>query len=1688
MNNYAISTADLAQSLTKSSASLVAAGGNLAEAAALTATANAIIQDADSVGTALKTTSLRLRGTSVKVLDEEGLDSDGAIESTSKLRSQVLATSGVDILTDSGAYKSTYQILLEIAEVWDKITDDKARAGLLELLAGKRNSSVIAALLQNPEQLKDAYEDAQNAAGSALKENEKYLDSIQGKIDQFNNAMQSMWSNTLDSGVVKWFVGLGTEIIKIVDKIGLLNSALLAFGAYKGISHIFNSFKNAGVTLKSVLQYVNSLTVGFKANVAAQVAANGATMASNVANKLFRTELVKTLATQYLTAQSTIALEKAKYALKLAEMGLMNGIATTKDVQAAQAAVEAASIPVDITKIGTTELMGLAFKQLAISVWGATKAIAAFLFTNPVGWLILAIGAIAGGIAIFSAFHKTTAELQEELDDMKSSLADVRSELDAVNQELKTTNERMAELLAKESLTLVEQEELDKLKKTNAELKRKKAMLEAQEKYEKERVGRQAAEVVNSKREEIGWWLNGKSAEEEIYDDIEEYLEVQKKIENIEKQLANKNLSSDKREDLNEELQDLKEDLDEERTDVTEYIDVLTEALSGVAYGDSKESDAALDYYHELLDYWNVKQGVSNANSNEITGEIVDNTSITDSLSKIASLEKAYNSLGDAIKEFKEDGTASSSTLEDLKETFGDTDGFEDLYKVLATGEGDVEAAITNVANAYIGQKGILSDLTEDERKIMIERLKALGVINAEEIIQARQVAQEKLNTTYKQYGIDLSNYATAEEAKLAIAQQAGLDFSKINDENLKDLATKYGVDLSNYATLAEQKIAIAREMAKETAKINKDVALSGLDPNSDNYEAKKQDIVNSYNSAIASIPSNNVFSGISSIVNDYFSKDFDFNFGSKIGIGRDFDEYWGDDPQKKAEDAWDKLVSKYENKLALITNERDLIEAEIDKAEALGRQASTKYYDDLIRSSTEEKNLLIEKKAALEAYLNANKDNVDQDTWTEMNNEIHETALAIKECTINLLEYYDALEEIDSHYFEQTMDDVSRLGEEIEFVQGLLEDEDVADENGNWTAEGVTMLGLYTNEMERAASSAEMYKQKINDVAGSWTDYQELLANATDVNQDGIIDVEDIPTEKLDKLYDTYGYVITSEEEYKEKTDELTDSMRSEIDAYNDAKDGIVEMNEARVDAIKDGVEKEIEAYEDYIDTVKEALDAERDLYDFKKNVKKQTKDIASLERRIAALSGSTNASDIALRRKLEAELYEAKESLSDTYYDHAKDQQQSALDEEAEAFSKSKEKYIEELEKQLEDTETLITNSIMDVLLNADTILAELTGPGGISETYGDILSDQLKQPWIDAADQAATWKRGLEEKMTGSGEYAALIGEGGTITAFANGIATKMEGPWSSAQTAASGYFDFLTAEELGTNFENTITGFGTQISNLVTYWDNVKKAAEAAHAEQERKVTVGGNPNIDSDNGNKGGNGSKDGGSDLTYNANVATLQSLLNEVFGEKLSVDGKYGPSTTAAVKKMQTKIGATSDGKYGETTSRKLESYLKKMAQIAYDNDHFEDADIYKKHHRNVPSAVYAKGTMGTTKDQWALTDEIGDELVLVPGPNGNLSFMRKGTSVVPADITANLVEWGKLNPDMLNIANPTAGINMISNAVNKPEFNISFDALVKAENITEETLPAVRKLVTQELNRFTRELNYALKGKGAR
>ena len=66
--------------------------------------------------------SMRLRG-SKSELEAAGLDVEGMASSTSKLREEMMALTGVDIMLDNDTFKSSYDILMGIGEVWDKLTD-----------------------------------------------------------------------------------------------------------------------------------------------------------------------------------------------------------------------------------------------------------------------------------------------------------------------------------------------------------------------------------------------------------------------------------------------------------------------------------------------------------------------------------------------------------------------------------------------------------------------------------------------------------------------------------------------------------------------------------------------------------------------------------------------------------------------------------------------------------------------------------------------------------------------------------------------------------------------------------------------------------------------------------------------------------------------------------------------------------------------------------------------------------------------------------------------------------------------------------------------------------------------------------------------------------------------------------------------------------------------------------------------------------------------------------------------------------------------------------------------------------------------------------------------------------------------------------------------------------------------------
>ena len=234
-NNFAISSEGVGEALRRSASALAAGNNTLDESIALVTAANSVVQDADVVGTTMKTLSMYLRAAKTEA-EEAGESTDGMANSVSELRNEILALTNnkVDIQIDNDTFKSTYQIMKELAAVWDDLTDI-TQANILKQIAGKRNANVVSSLLENFDIAVEVIQSAANSAGSALSENEKYLDSINGKIAQFQAAFEALSAAIIDSGLVKGIVDSGTAILNIltaiIDKLGALPSLLSTISA-----------------------------------------------------------------------------------------------------------------------------------------------------------------------------------------------------------------------------------------------------------------------------------------------------------------------------------------------------------------------------------------------------------------------------------------------------------------------------------------------------------------------------------------------------------------------------------------------------------------------------------------------------------------------------------------------------------------------------------------------------------------------------------------------------------------------------------------------------------------------------------------------------------------------------------------------------------------------------------------------------------------------------------------------------------------------------------------------------------------------------------------------------------------------------------------------------------------------------------------------------------------------------------------------------------------------------------------------------------------------------------------------------------------------------------------------------------------------------------------------------------------
>lgn len=239
-NNFATSSADLGEGLSNSASSLATAGNDLGHSLAMLTGMSEITQSAPEAGNALKILAMRVRGYDEQT-DSYTNDTEELSGAIADLTKTAKTPGGISLFTDDTkqTYKDTYTLMEEISEIYDDLTD-KNRAELLEKLAGKNRGNQIAALIQGFQsgQVQKAYQDTLNSDGSAQQEQDRWLESIEAKQQQFESAFQKMATTTFSSDMFKGLVDGGTNLLNLftnlTSSIGMLNTAAIGLGIFQG--------------------------------------------------------------------------------------------------------------------------------------------------------------------------------------------------------------------------------------------------------------------------------------------------------------------------------------------------------------------------------------------------------------------------------------------------------------------------------------------------------------------------------------------------------------------------------------------------------------------------------------------------------------------------------------------------------------------------------------------------------------------------------------------------------------------------------------------------------------------------------------------------------------------------------------------------------------------------------------------------------------------------------------------------------------------------------------------------------------------------------------------------------------------------------------------------------------------------------------------------------------------------------------------------------------------------------------------------------------------------------------------------------------------------------------------------------------------------------------------------------------
>lgn len=153
----------------------------------------------------------------------------------------------------------------------------------------------------------------------------------------------------------------------------------------------------------------------------------------------------------------------------------------------------------NLSKVVRIENVKNAIQFLATGAAAGTGAAEIVTFSAALYTLLPIIGLVVVGIyavvKVIQALYVSADEVREKIQKATEAYEEQTSALESLNSELKTTKDRIDELNSQDSLTIVEQEELEKLKQQEASLERQ---IKLQEKLAQDAQKTQATEIAKN--------------------------------------------------------------------------------------------------------------------------------------------------------------------------------------------------------------------------------------------------------------------------------------------------------------------------------------------------------------------------------------------------------------------------------------------------------------------------------------------------------------------------------------------------------------------------------------------------------------------------------------------------------------------------------------------------------------------------------------------------------------------------------------------------------------------------------------------------------------------------------------------------------------------------------------------------------------------------------------------------------------------------------------------------------------------------------------------------------------------------------------------------------------------------------------------------------------------------------------